>query len=147
MARELTDDEHFDTDIGRAMKSAVSRVDKRFLARASRKQDVAGSTALAVVLVDRLMAVAHVGDCRLFVHRNGRLFQLTKVGCLFFWHFSVFSDFIRATFDSHTLFCRIICQPVKLKDDASDGTVALSSINACKAGWRCPVPLAICPTK
>lgn len=38
-----------------------------------------GATAVVCILIDELMIVAHCGDCRMLIHRNEKMYQITKV--------------------------------------------------------------------
>lgn len=64
------------------LESAVLRGNREILAVAGREPDKAGMgttlTTLALVSRDRRAAIAHVGDSRAYLYRDGRLSQLTR---------------------------------------------------------------------
>jgi protein phosphatase len=69
-----------ETDLARLLQSAVERANQVLLGYARKHQEEAGdmgSTMTLAVVEDRRVTVAHVGDSRAYVWRNGRLHQLS----------------------------------------------------------------------
>jgi len=78
LAKHIISNADFDRDPVSAIKRSIGAVDTAFLERAARRSDPSGATILSVVLLDTLLVVSNLGDCRLFAHHQNALLPLTK---------------------------------------------------------------------
>jgi serine/threonine protein phosphatase PrpC len=67
-----------DEDVVKAIKKAFIQADKSIIMEAADRDENYGTTATAVLKVDNILYVAHAGDSRAILVRNGQAIQLTE---------------------------------------------------------------------
>ncbi|KAL2655404.1 hypothetical protein AAZV13_04G065000 [Glycine max] len=81
----IVDDEDFPRDIERIVASAFLQTDNAFAEACSLDAALAsGTTALATLVIGRLLVVANAGDCRAVLCRRGKAIEMSrdhKPGC------------------------------------------------------------------
>ncbi|XP_054798642.1 probable protein phosphatase 2C 22 isoform X1 [Prosopis cineraria] len=75
----IVEDEGFPSDIERIIASAFLQTDNAFAEACSLDADLAsGTTALAAVVIGRMLVVANAGDCRAVLCRRGKAIEMSR---------------------------------------------------------------------
>ncbi|XP_028779318.1 probable protein phosphatase 2C 22 [Neltuma alba] len=75
----IGEDESFPSDIERIVASAFLQTDNAFAEACSLDADLAsGTTALAALVIGRLLLVANAGDCRAVLCRRGKAIEMSR---------------------------------------------------------------------
>ncbi|CAN1828145.1 Probable protein phosphatase 2C 22 [Linum perenne] len=79
LPRLIIEDEEFPRDIERVIASAFQQTDSAFADACSLDAELAsGTTALAALVVGRLLVVANAGDCRAVLCRRGKAVEMSR---------------------------------------------------------------------
>ena len=65
-------------DQARIIKEWVDKANERVCAALEQKRAKGGTTLLGCLLVEKRLSIAHIGDCRLYLVRNGEAILLTR---------------------------------------------------------------------